>query len=113
MAYTLTQVLRKIRGGNKGANVKLARTLRTVAERIGAHGPEELTKPEIKLLQGIRNMVTTRLYLNAMAKGFATYAATRPAETYSKAKLESLRRDSEKWSNKAIAKTFKLDPADL
>jgi hypothetical protein len=73
-----TQFLRRVRGKNEGASKKLARALRSAAAMVDRKKREEFTLAEIKLLQGLRELITGRLLLNAHAKQIALLPADAP-----------------------------------
>ncbi len=75
MAYTSIQKLRKIRAKNKGWNKKLAVSLRGTVAWLGRKGPEEFSRNEIRDLQLLREMIGTRLYMNAIAKANGEFLA--------------------------------------
>jgi hypothetical protein len=75
MAYTRIQDLRKTRARNKGVSRKLAARLRRTLAWLERKGPEEFSRPEIKDLQALREMLNTRLYLNALTKSKAEFTA--------------------------------------
>jgi hypothetical protein len=67
MAYTKVQDFRKMRATNKGLNRKLAASLRDTAW-LDKKGPEEFTAREAKGLRAIRDMLTQRLFINALTQ---------------------------------------------
>lgn len=77
MAYTILQHVRKMRARNKGANRRLASTLRRVATWLDRQGPEELSRLQIRQLQNLREMITTRLAANAVTKLADDYVSGR------------------------------------
>ena len=68
MKYTPLQNLRKTRAINKGENKRIAKALRVTAAILDHKGPEEFSRREIRVLQTMREMLSIRLYENAIAK---------------------------------------------
>jgi hypothetical protein len=68
MPYTSLQKLRRARAKNKGTNRRMARWLRTLAGMFDKKGPEEFSRKEIEAVQAAREMLTNRLYMNAVTK---------------------------------------------
>lgn len=68
MPYTKLQSVRWMRAKNKGQNRKLARRLHDVATLLEQKGPEEFSRAEVTALQRLRELLTRRLYTNALTK---------------------------------------------
>jgi imidazole glycerol phosphate synthase subunit HisF len=68
MPYTKLQNIRWMRAKNKGQNRKLAAKLHAVAALLEQKGPEEFSRAQITALQRLRELLTARLYTNAMTQ---------------------------------------------
>jgi hypothetical protein len=75
MPYTHIQQLRKARAKNKGANRKMAVSLRAIAEWLDKKGPEEFSASESKQLQTLAKMITLRLGANEITKSISVEVA--------------------------------------
>ena len=68
MAYTKQQELRKMRARNKGSNKRIAASLTRLAERLNRKGPEEFSPAERLAIKRVRDMLTQRLYADALTE---------------------------------------------
>ena len=57
-----------MRAKNKGTNKIIAAALQRAARMLESKGPDELSRAEVRYLQAIREMLTSRLYANACTK---------------------------------------------
>jgi hypothetical protein len=78
-----TQFMRRVRAKNEGATQRLIRALQDAMKVLNTKPKPraEFTQAEVKLLQGLRKLITGRLLLNALAKQIALLPDDAPLNT--------------------------------
>lgn len=75
--------MRRVRAKNDGATQRLIRALQDMVAVLHTKPKPrgEFTRQEIKMLQGLRKLITGRLQLNALAKHIALLPDNAPLNT--------------------------------